>query len=161
MSSLFRQRDDDSRQAVCAGRSRQERTRRPGECLRRQTVVSTNLTGIKKARSIQPGSSRQIARNGVGHRFHPHSPTRPTRRCLPILRQADTKLGADWSGNLFGRLTQRLECHLHTVEVTGSNPVSPIFRTTVVPLAMVVLMVERSISVGRFRSRRFWASSCR
>ena len=25
-----------------------------------------------------------------------------------------------------GRLTQRLECHLHTVEVTGSNPVSPI-----------------------------------
>lgn len=26
----------------------------------------------------------------------------------------------------FGRLTQRLECHLHTVEVTGSNPVSPI-----------------------------------
>src|SRR6516225_9529352 len=25
-----------------------------------------------------------------------------------------------------GRLTQRLECHPHTVEVTGSNPVPPI-----------------------------------
>ena len=24
-----------------------------------------------------------------------------------------------------GRLTQRLECHLHTVEVIGSNPISP------------------------------------
>src|SRR5262249_41983184 len=24
-----------------------------------------------------------------------------------------------------GRLTQRLECHPHTVEVTGSNPVAP------------------------------------
>ena len=24
-----------------------------------------------------------------------------------------------------GRLTQRLECHPHTVEVTGSNPVPP------------------------------------
>ena len=25
----------------------------------------------------------------------------------------------------YGRLTQRLECHPHTVEVTGSNPVPP------------------------------------
>ena len=29
-----------------------------------------------------------------------------------------------------GRLTQRLECHPHTVEVTGSNPVPPIRLTT-------------------------------
>jgi hypothetical protein len=27
--------------------------------------------------------------------------------------------------SLAGRLTQRLECHPHTVEVTGSNPVPP------------------------------------
>ena len=27
--------------------------------------------------------------------------------------------------NTVGRLTQRLECHPHTVEVTGSNPVAP------------------------------------
>ena len=26
----------------------------------------------------------------------------------------------------FGRLTQWLECHLHTVEVAGSNPAPPI-----------------------------------
>ena len=32
------------------------------------------------------------------------------------------------TGSPKGRLTQRLECHLHTVEVTGSNPVSPIFQ---------------------------------
>jgi hypothetical protein len=25
----------------------------------------------------------------------------------------------------FGRLTQRLECHPHTVEVAGSNPAPP------------------------------------
>ena len=31
-------------------------------------------------------------------------------------------------GSPKGRLTQRLECHLHTVEVTGSNPVSLISR---------------------------------
>lgn len=28
---------------------------------------------------------------------------------------------------VWGRLTQRLECHSYTVEVTGSNPVSPTF----------------------------------
>src|SRR5262245_35490723 len=33
-----------------------------------------------------------------------------------------------------GRLTQRLECHPHTVEVTGSNPVAPI-RLRAKPLA--------------------------
>ncbi len=32
------------------------------------------------------------------------------------------------AGSPKGRLTQRLECHLHTVEVTGSNPVSLISR---------------------------------
>ena len=31
---------------------------------------------------------------------------------------------------IFGRLTQRLECHPHTVEVTGSNPVPPIPRSS-------------------------------
>ena len=29
--------------------------------------------------------------------------------------------------SLPGRLTQRLECYPHTVEVTGSNPVPPIY----------------------------------
>src|SRR4051812_49699690 len=28
-----------------------------------------------------------------------------------------------------GRLTQRLECHPHTVEVAGSNPAPPIFKS--------------------------------
>src|SRR5262245_41951593 len=30
------------------------------------------------------------------------------------------------SSPIFGRLTQRLECHPHTVEVAGSNPAPPI-----------------------------------
>jgi hypothetical protein len=53
-----------------------------------------------------------------------HSPEIATRRPAAArvaqtgsLRQADA---------FFGRLTQRLECHPHTVEVTGSNPVPPI-----------------------------------
>ena len=36
-----------------------------------------------------------------------------------------------------GRLTQRLECHLHTVEVTGSNPVSPTGQTITLGLSRV------------------------
>src|SRR5689334_2260589 len=31
-------------------------------------------------------------------------------------------------GRSYGRLTQRLECHPHTVEVAGSNPAPPITR---------------------------------
>ena len=36
---------------------------------------------------------------------------------------------------MFGRLTQRLECHPHTVEVTGSNPVAPTSGPEAVPTA--------------------------
>lgn len=34
-----------------------------------------------------------------------------------------------WPKKNFGRLTQRLECHLHTVEVGGSNPLPPTRKT--------------------------------
>src|SRR5260370_7006766 len=39
------------------------------------------------------------------------------------------------SDQLPGRLTQRLECYPHTVEVTGSNPVPPIQVAQKKPLA--------------------------
>ena len=37
----------------------------------------------------------------------------------------------------FGRLTQRLECHPHTVEVTGSNPVTPISYLHFLTLSLI------------------------
>ena len=62
--------------------------------------------------------------------------TRTNRRptpYLPMPRTADTSLSHANFGGINGRLTQRLECHLHTVEVTGSNPVSPIKPFTQTP----------------------------
>jgi aspartate 1-decarboxylase len=40
-----------------------------------------------------------------------------------------------------GRLTQRLECHPYKVEVTGSNPVSPIDYLRTVPLPRVIMSI--------------------
>ena len=45
-------------------------------------------------------------------------PKADLRRPVPMCRNRRT-------GASVGRLTQRLECHPHTVEVTGSNPVPP------------------------------------
>ncbi len=45
-----------------------------------------------------------------------------------------------------GRLTQRLECHLHTVEVTGSIPVSPILT-----LIRIKIYVTADVSIRRSR----------
>jgi hypothetical protein len=38
--------------------------------------------------------------------------------------------------SLPGRLTQRLECYPHTVEVTGSNPVPPTRTSKKVPVTV-------------------------
>jgi hypothetical protein len=43
-----------------------------------------------------------------------------------------------------GRLTQRLECHPHTVEVVGSNPTPPIPK----PLSSMGLRFRTSVTHG-------------
>gem|GEM_PF-6256463 len=47
-----------------------------------------------------------------------------------------------------GRLTQWLECHLHTVEVTGSNPVPPIPSLLPAPPQAEIPVISASL-VGR------------
>ena len=53
--------------------------------------------------------------------------------------------------NTCGRLTQGPECYLHTVEVTGSNPVSPtIFFsiTCAIPLTGKTAGVTKTVTIS-------------
>ena len=46
----------------------------------------------------------------------------------------------------YGRLTQLVECHLYTVEVTGSSPVSP----TIILLKFFKLVIKLSHLSDKF-----------
>ncbi len=60
---------------------------------------------------------------------------------------------------LFGRLTQWLECYLHTVEVRGSNPLSPIFLFMDKQLfdpKRIELNVDNIILIPDFRAKKYY-----
>ena len=85
---------------------------------------------------------------------------------IAIFEEYDVGLASPRSQVNPGRLTQRLECHPHTVEVTGSNPVPPNdLRQTSEHFLDIIVAFQRGCnarwhSIADCQHRSLWKQRC-